>query len=214
MKIIVRNEEGIHKVYVQLRDIEYIGERHRSHYFSNYAIRQHNKGIKSDDFICVGNTGLAKLIVEYPYIVDFSEVVQLDSGAISRMIVLSHQFLPTPNQKADEEHKIEDLIDIINFKKGMLTYPIPVFYDNNILFDNGEVVFGSTTLPGYYMLRSYDKSMDLKAYLNENVQSLFSQVLPDKEMASFEALPVDGDIIVKFKTKNKLFSKFRKGITV
>ena len=77
MKIIVRNEEGIHKVYVQLRDIEYIGERHHSHYFSNYAVRQHNKGIKSDDFICVGNTGVAKLIVEYPYIVDFS--ITLDS---------------------------------------------------------------------------------------------------------------------------------------
>ncbi len=212
MKIIIRNEQGIASCYVQLRDIEYLGERHHSQFFLNYAVRERNKGKKADDFIKIDNR-IAKIIDEYPYIVDFSDMSKLDIGSLSRMIVLSQSFLPDAKTKADEEHKVEDLVDLISFKRGMLTYPIPVFLDEKQLFYDGEVIFGSTTFPEYYMLRTDNREINLSEYLSSNAQRLFEEIQPGNEMASYEEFRVDNDLLVHFKTKKKLFSKLRKGIT-
>lgn len=212
MKIIIRNEQGIVSCYVQLRDIEYLGERYHSQFFLNYAVREHNKGRKKDDFIKINNR-IGKIIEEYPYIVDFTDMSKLDVGSLSRTIILSQSFLPDVKTKADEGHKVEDLVDLISFKRGMLTYPIPVFLDEKQLFYDGEVIFGSTTFPEYYMLRTDNREINLSDYLSSNAQKLFGQIQPDDEMASYEEFKVDNDLLVHFKVKKKLFSKLRKGIT-
>lgn len=212
MKIVVRNEQEIIRCFAQLRDIEYLGERYNSHLFGNLAVREHNKGHKDPyEFLEIKNKNIAKIIDRHPYIVDFSEMVKYNNLTLSRLILLSHSFLPNEKAKMDEEHKTDDLVDIISFKKGMLTYPIPVFFDEKTLWDNGEVVFGSTTIPGYYMLRSYNKDMNLREYFEANAQELFKAVKGDKEMDSYDITPVGKDILVHFKEKKK--SLFKKRIT-
>ena len=93
----------------------------------------------------------------------------------------------------------------------MLTYPIPVFFDEKVLLDNGEVVFGSTTIPGYYMLRSYNNEMNLREYFETNAQELFKAVRGDKEMVSYDITPLGKELLVHFKEKKK--SLFKKRIT-
>ena len=212
MKIVVRNEQEITRCFAQLRDIEYLGERYNSHLFGNLAVREHKNGHTNPyEFLEIKNESVAKIIDRHHYIVDFSDMVKYDTLTLSRLILLSHSFLPDEKTKMDEEHKTDDLVDIISFKKGMLTYPIPVFFDEKDLLDNGEVVFGSTTIPGYYMLRSYNNEMDLREYFEANAQELFKAVRGDKEMVSYDITPLGKELLVHFKEKKK--SLFKKRIT-
>ncbi len=143
MKIIVRNEQGIKRCFCQMRDIDYLctrftSERFRRLALGNYIFKVDQLG--EDDFIEVKNRAVQKMIDENPYIVDFSEVNMYDGFTLARMIVLSSSLMPNEKQRLDDEHKVLDLQDIISFNKGMLTYPIPILFDEKIKIDDGEVI--------------------------------------------------------------------------
>ena len=214
MKIIIRDEQGIKKCYAQLRDIEYLADRYGSMFFGSLLVKERRKGRKTgEDFVDITNLDVAKIIEMNPYIVDFSDMAKYDILTLSRMIILAQSPMSTGKQRMDEEHKVEDLQDLIMFNKGMLTYGIPVLYDENLLIDDGEVVFGSTTLPGYYMLRAHNKDLDLNKYLNDNLHSLFSLVSPEGEMKSHDVTKVDDSLLVHFVEKKKVLSNIIKRIT-
>ena len=213
MKIILRDEQGIKRCFVQVRDIAYLVQRYNSPKLGKMAFGDsYDHELRADDFFEVKNKGVAKIIDDIPYIVEFGEVVNYDALTLSRMIVLSQSFVASEKEKLDEENKVRDLQDVISFNKGMLTYPIPVLFDD-LAIDDGKVVFGSSTIPGYYMLKTYDESLDLDSYLESNAKDLFHSINADGEMASYEVTKLDNSLLVRFKEKNKLLAKIRKRIT-
>ena len=214
MKIIIRDEQGIKRCFVQMRDLEYLADRFGSVFFGGLVARKNRQeNHKMEDFTEITNVDVAKVIDRNPYIVDFSEFAKYDALTLSRLIILAHSPMATGKQRMDDEHKVEDLQDLISFKRGMLTYGIPVLYDEDLLFEDGEVVFGSTTLPGYYLLRSSNEDLDLNSYLNENLHALFSLVNPDGEMKNHEVTKLDDGLLVHFVEKKKILSQIRKRIT-
>lgn len=214
MKIIIRDEQGLMRCFAQVRDAKYLAQRYDSKKFLNLALgNAAYRNLKDDDFYEVKNRAVAQIILENPYIVDFSEMVKCDGLTLNRIILLSQSPISYGKQKMDEQHKVEDLLDILNFNRGMLTYPIPVYYDGNIMMDNGEVVFGSTTIPGFYMLRSYNEELDLNEYLELNSGSLYERVNPEGEMVSYEVTKVNNGLLVHFKEKNKILSQIRKRLS-
>ena len=213
MKIILRDEQGIKRCFVQVRDVEYLVQKYNSPKLGKMALGNASyRDLRADEFFEVKNMGVAKIIDDIPYIVEFGEVVNYDALTLSRMIVLSQSLITSEKEKLDEENKVRDLQDVMSFNKGMLTYPIPVLYDE-LIIDDGEVVFGSSTIPGYYMLKSYDEDLDLGSYLETNASNLFHSINEDGEMASYEVTKLDNALLVHFKEKNKLLAKIRKRIT-
>ena len=183
MKIIVRDEQGIKKCLVQVRDIKYLADRMNSPKFLRLALGSYvGKKLTGEDFIEINTIGIAKIIEECSYIVDFQEMAKYDDLTLSRMILLSRSPISLDEKKKmDEEHKVEDLVDLISFNKGMLTYPIPVLFDQKVLSDDGEVVFGSTTIPEHFMLKRNSDNIDLVDYFVSNANALFEQTGLDEK---------------------------------
>ena len=214
MKIIIRDEQGIKRCFVQMRDLEYLADRYGSVFFGGLVARKNRREKHSpEEFTEITNIDIANIIDRNPYIVDFSDNARWDLLTLSRMVILTQSPMSIGKRRMDEQHKVEDLQDLMNFKRGMLTYGIPIFYDENILFEDGEVFFGSTTLPGYYMIRSENKDLDLNAYLNDNLQELFSLVNPEGELKNFEVTKLDDSLLVHFVEKKKVLSNIIKRIT-
>jgi len=215
MKIIVRDEQGIRRCLVQVRDIKYLAEKLNSPKFLRLALGDAiNPKIKGEDFIEINSVAIAKIIEENPYIVDFQEMAKYDDLTLSRMILLTRSPVSFDEaKKRDEEHKVEDLVDLISFNKGMLTYSIPVIFDQKVLSDNGEVIFGSTTIPDHFMLKRCSEDIDLPTYFSQNAQALFEQTGIEGEMVDYKTLELSGSLIVYFNVKKKLLSKIRKRIT-
>ncbi len=214
MKIIIRDENELKRCFIQLKDVDYLVERFNSPKLGRLILGNNKfRHLGKYDFFEIKNRGVAQMIEENPYIVDFSEMVKYDGLTLSRLILLAQNPLSTNKKKLDEEHRVDDLQDIMSFNRGMLTYPIPILYDERIIYDNDEVVFGSTTLPNYYMLRPIQEDIDLNEYLAFHHQSLFESVLPEDEMASYQVTEIDGGLLVHFDVKNKVLSKIRKRIT-
>ena len=213
MKIIVRDEHGIKRCFCQMRDIDYLSTRFTSERFRQFALGNYIfRDLKEDDFFEVKNRAVKKIIEEDQYIVDFGEINKYDNLTLSRMILLSQVPLPTEREKLGIDHKILDLQDIISFNRGMLTYPIPVLFDEKMKFEDGDVVFGSTTLSDHFMLRTNNQDIDLIDYFMENCNSLFALAYPEGEMKSYNIKKVNNDLIIYFEVKKRLFKSLKKRI--
>lgn len=209
MKIIVKDGENIKKCLIQVRDINYLAERYELTILRK-ALLGKNEGAKKEyEFVEVHNKDLAGAIEQNPYIVNFSEMAKYDDFTLSRLVLLTQIPGSTGKQRLDDQHKIEDLQDIITFTNGKLPYQIPVLFDDRITLVNEDVTFGSTTIPDYYMIRSNKKDLNLPEYLNAKVNSLFGILELDREMESFTTIELDDCLLVKFKLKRKLLGKKR-----
>lgn len=206
MKIIIKDETGIKKCLIQLRDVDYMEKKYNARSIRKYLTMGIHSELKEESFIPVTNAHIAEVIEANPSIVDFSEMVRLDNLSISRMIVLAHTFGAKEKQQLDDEKKIIDLQDIMSFKNGTLNYQIPLLLDGKVMFNDGNVVFGSTTIPGYYMLKG-NKETNLREYLELNSNSLFNTIESDKEMESYSVTELDNCLLVRFNTKKKRITK-------
>ena len=210
MKIIVRDETGIKKCLIQFRDVLYLEKRFNTRSIRKFISLSFEEKVNEESFVEVRNRDIAKAIEAIPYIVDFSEMAKYDCVTLSRLIVLANSQIANEKQKLDEEKKVEDLQDIISFNNGTLTYVIPVMFDGKSMTKNDDIVFGSTTLPGYYLLKSSDKDFDYNSYILENAHSLFECVCPDQELISFQTTKLNDGILIHFKGKRKLFGSKKK----
>lgn len=212
MKIIIRDANGgIKRCFAQVRDVDYLAKRFNSIRFKKLALDNASyRDLKNDDFFEVRNLGVAQIIEENPFIVDFCDLVNFDVLSLTRMIILAQSAFPSEKRKLDEDKKVDDLLDLINFKKGMLTYQMPVFFDEKKLIQDGDIVFGSTTLPDYYMLRSSNPDVNLLSYLEKNSQALFDCLDIEEDMESYDTIEVGKDVLVRFKVKKNLISKMKK----
>lgn len=210
MKIIVRDNKGIKKCLIQYRDVKYLGLRFDTPKIVDFLLRDIDVSkLKDSDFIEVKNAEVARIIDENQNIVDFGECVKYDNLTLSRLIILAHGFYPSEKEKLDEERKVEDMQDIISLKNGTLTYQIPVLYSPIDVLADGKVVFGNSTIPGYYVLKSNDQDFDLTAFLEENVRKLFEMVKPEEELDHYGVSKVDDCLLVYFKGNKKLRNEKR-----
>lgn len=206
MKIIIKDETGIKKCLIQLRDVDYMEKKYNAKSIRKYLTMGIHSELKEESFIPVVNAHIAQVIEADPNIVDFSEIVKLDTLSISRLIVLAHSFGATKKQQLDEEKKTIDLQDIMSFKNGTLDYKIPLMLDGKVMNKDGEIVFGSTTIPGCYVLKG-NKHSNLREYLELNSNALYSLIGLDKEMESYSVTELDNCLLVHFNTKKKRITK-------
>ena len=205
MKIVIKKDENETRCLVQLRDIKYIAQRYDSNYFEDFYMSEMAKGHKDHDFIEITNQKVKDLVIKCPFIIDFTDFVRLDPFSLSRIMVLSNTSANERDQ-ADNEHKIRDLQDILEFKKGSLGYRIPVAFDNKVYLDLGPVYFGTTTIPGYYMLKKKNINANLMDFLYNYYYLLYTFVDDKNTCDGFESFRVGEEVVFKFNTKTKLQS--------
>ncbi len=206
MKIVIKKDDNDTKCLAQLRDIKYLAQRYNSDFFEDFYEAEKLKGLADEDFIELINKKVKDIVLNSPFIVDFTEYAKCDLRTLSRLIVLSINSLNGPNHD-DDEHRRADLLDICDFKKGILPYRIPVAFDNRVSMDLGPVHFGTSTIPGYYMLKKKDINIDLMNFLFNNYYLLHSFVDDKGVCVGFESVKVGDELIFKFTTKTKLQAK-------
>jgi hypothetical protein len=209
MKIIIKDGENIKKCLIQVRDVNYLAERYELTTLRKALLGKNEDSKKEYEFIEVHNKDLARAIEQNPFIVNFTEMARYDDFTLSRLIFLTQTPVNDGKQRLDDQHKIEDLQDIITFNTGRLPYQIPVLFDDRITLINEDVTFGSTTIPNYYMLRANKKDLNLAEYLRTKVDSLFGILELDREMDSYSTVELEDSLLVKFKLKRKRLTKKR-----
>jgi hypothetical protein len=209
MKIIIKDGENIKKCLIQVRDVNYLAERYELTTLRKALLGKNEDSKKEYEFIEVHNKDLAGAIEQNPFIVNFTEMARYDDFTLSRLIFLTQTPVNDGKQRLDDQHKIEDLQDIITFNTGRLPYQIPVLFDDRITLINEDVTFGSTTIPNYYMLRANKKDLNLAEYLRTKVDSLFGILELDREMDSYSTVELEDSLLVKFKLKRKRLTKKR-----
>ena len=206
MKIVFKNENNETKCLAQIRDFKYLAIRFDSKFFLTRYNSMRAHGQKDEDFVEITNEKTREIILNCSYIVDFSEFAKLDLVSLSRFVVLSSGSTG-PKDRLDNDHRRVDLQDIADFKNGLLPYRIPVTFDNNVFMDMGPVYFGSSTIPGYYMLRKKDVSVDLMNFLYTNYYLLYANLDAKDVCTGFDSVKVGDDVLFKFKTRTKLQQK-------
>ena len=202
MKIIIRNENGIKKCFVQVRDINYLAERFNVGRLNRYVLGDRKP--EETEFVEIKDMKLAKVIEGCQSIVDFEEMAKLDDFSLGRIILLAHSYLG--KESRDEEQRVRDLQDIMSFKQGKLGYQIPVIL-REVVFENEDMVLGSSTLPGYHILKSINGSLDLDNYLALNLKPLFWMIYPEDEMESYNIIKMNDCLLIHFDVKKKHLSK-------
>ena len=202
MKIVVNNGD-IKTCYVQVRDIKYLADRYSSSVFENIFTKACAEGHNFTDFIPIADDKIASIIIFDSFIIDFSLSVGHESHSLSRMTSLS-SCGSSNTERIDFEHKRRDLNDLMNFKRGKLDYQIPILFDGlqKIEFDNATV--GSTSMPGYYMLRSKYPDTDLEHILKRDYLIIYRMLGYKGECDGVSINKVGDDLLFRFIVKNKV----------
>ena len=202
MKIIIKRNGETKKCFAQVRDINYLASRFNVDKLNRYVLG--NSKPKGTDFVEIKDPRLAKVIEENQNIVDVGEMAGLDDFTLGRIILLAHSYFD--KESADETHRVRDLQDIMSFNQGKLDYQVPVMLQDTI-FENEDMVLGSSTIPGYYILRSLNGSLDLDNYLALNLKPLFWMIYPEEEMESYNIIRMDDCLLIHFNVMKKHFGK-------
>ena len=206
MKIVFTNEDGSTRCLTQVRDYKYLAVRFNSDAFLAMYNSTRAHGHTDDDFVDVTNEKVKEIILNSPYIVDFTDIAKLDLTTLSRLIVVSARSM-SENDRLDFDHKRDDILDIMEFKKGILPYQIPVGFDNKVYMDMGPVYFGSSTIPGYFLLKKKDINVNLMEFLANN-HTLLHALLERKDICvGFDSVKVGDQLLFKFITRTKLQQK-------
>ena len=202
MKIVFKNEDNNLRCLTQVRDFKYLAKRFNSEYFNKLYEAEIAKGLKDEDFVELVKEESRRVVLDCPYIVTFNDVANCDDLTISRLMVLTGRALSSKD-KLDNEHKRTDLSDILAFKSNSLPYQIPVTFDNNVFMDLGDVYLGTSTIPGYYMLRKKNINADLADFLANNYYLLFRCLDLKDVCEGFNSVKVGDELLFRFNTKTK-----------
>ena len=157
MKVIVND-----KVYVQVRDILFIARLYGNEKIMNYYLFLINQEFLDTDFV-LSNNFLLNKILKSSLILDFNEYRDYSNFHISNLII------SLSSVKMDEQgissHQIDDLRDIMNFKRGVLQYTIPLIPNGKIdeKYDDLRLRFRSTIFNEYFIIEA-EKQEDICNY--------------------------------------------------
>lgn len=215
MRIVTHNSKDEISVYIQVKDLLYLGRVTKRNDLVNEYINLLNSKKKDNDFIKVSGE-LEKVVLSRVDIVDFKEMYKESIDFLIRALV--NTCITSFN--ADESKQRSDAIrDIINFKKGELDYGIPVLSDGDIFFesDNGLFIFSSTIIDDCFTLRTVDYSdisgVDYQEFLSTCINKVREKYGEDSE--NYSISQIDSMIVVKLgkkKDKNSKISSLIKKI--
>ena len=201
MKIII-DEKGKRTCYAQVRDLYYLAARFKSSSFENLYEGFINEGRAETDFVLLEDPKVVELVDFNPFIINFSEFVGYSQNALIRLAALTAgPVLHTDT--TDNQHKRNDIFDIMDFKKGQLQYEIPVVFDKKKFIDFGKMELGSTNHPGFYLLRRKDPEVNLEEVINKDYRVLFETLGLEGYCDGVYMFNVGEDIVFKFRTKHK-----------
>lgn len=186
MKIITHTNDG-EKVYIQVKDFLYLGRLTNNKRYIDRYINLLNANKVDTEFIRLDKDDDISL-VKSSDLVDFKKFYRLSEHAVAR--ILSNMAL-VPGR--DKSHNIEDIRSVLDFKRGVLEYSIPLFNDGCICYIDEEKVleFSSTILNDCYAFRTKDGS-DIKSH--ENSDFLLDCLAKTKKMYAPD-MECDGRII-------------------
>ena len=201
MKIIIE-EKNRKSCYAQVRDLYYLAARFKSSSFENLYETYINQGLTEKEFVYLDDPKVVELIDFNPFIINFSQYVSQSNGALIRLAALTTGPV-IHTDTLDNQHKRDDIFDIIEFKKGELDYQIPVVYDKKKYIDLGRMILGSTNHPGFFMLRRKDPEVNIEDVVNRDYRVLFETLGLEGDCDGVYMFNVGEDIVFKFRTKKK-----------
>ena len=143
MKIIVHKEnETI--CFVQLRDLLYLayGKRNAFRELANKYIDEYKQ---IHDFVKVTNPEMVKILERREDIIDFDDFSSSHTiDSLTHLLVAKNLFCSDSESRRRVEHETNDIQDIIAYKKGELSYAIPLIADYRLVQNiNGYVVMST-----------------------------------------------------------------------
>ena len=136
MKIII-NE----KKYVQVRDILFLAKLYNSEILMKYYLFLINNGYIDNDFVKSTNS-----------LIDFRDYQDYSDLHLSNLLIS----LSSRTGSDIIEHKLDDLREIISYKRRELGYAIPLIPDEkiDINYDDLGLSFKSTIFKDYYLIET------------------------------------------------------------
>lgn len=204
MKIITHSCKNGEAVYVQVKDLLYLGRTTGDNSYIDEYIELINSQKGDNDFIRVFDE-FKKNIIKRTDIVDFKGVYSESSLFLSRILI--NLTLAAANNEVARQ-KSEGIRDILAFKRGDLSYGIPLFSDGDIYLESedGYFSFSSTILPDCYALKVVDRSdirkSDYQTFLSDCLCKVKMQYREDVR-EDYQTYEVDNMIVVKFNKDNK-----------
>ena len=146
MKIII-NE----KKYVQVRDILFLAKLYNSEILMKYYLFLINSGYIDNDFVRSTNS-LLNRILDTDALIDFRDYQDYSDLHLSNLLIS----LSSRVGSDIIEHKLDDLREIISYKRRELGYAIPLIPDEkiDIKYDNLGLSFKSTIFKDYYLIET------------------------------------------------------------
>ncbi len=204
MKIITNSSKNGEAVYVQVKDFLYLGRITGNNSYIDEYIELLNLQKGDNEFIRVFDE-VKKTIIKRTDIVDFKEVYKESSLFLANILI---NLTLAANNNDVARQKSEGIRDILAFKRGDLSYGIPLFSDGDIYIEseNGYFSFSSTILPDCYALKIVDCSdiskSDYQTFLSDCICKVKMQYNEDVR-DDYQIYEVDNMIVVKFDKDSK-----------
>lgn len=131
MKIIVENNQE-KKYFAQLKDLTFLYRFYKYQPFIDLYLDQKNDGKKENDFVLIKDEVLKRLIEKCDFVVDFIQYKDYSSEGLTRIIINRGQSITA--SKDAENHFIEGMKDILDFKMKRLSYRMPLIPTDTVTF--------------------------------------------------------------------------------
>ena len=174
-------------IYLQVKDLIYLFNLTGLSYFKK-AIKVGNS---ANEFVFISDSNIISIINKINGIVDFNEIYAMDISTISEYI-LSYSKSSLFGKDETNEHYLEGLRDILDFKRGSLGYKIPLV-KGDIVYDDGSTFINCSTISDMYYV-----SGDLT-----NLNEILLSLLDDVESLEFETIEISDNTIIKLKNIKK-----------
>ncbi len=214
MKIITHTPRSGEAVYIQVKDFLYLGRTTGDSTYIDEYIDLLNSQKTDYDFIRIYDEE-KRSVVSRTDIVDFKELYKESSMLLSKTLI-NLSFSSLNDEKSKQ--KSEDIRDVLAFRRGDLTYTIPLFSDGdvNILSEDGYLSFTSTIIPDCFVLRTADysaiKLCECQDFLSKCLNELQNNY-GEEIRNGYQIIESNNMIIIKVKNKikeNNLLSSFKK----
>lgn len=185
MKIVIKKNDDSVICHVQVKDFLKLARINGDKKYVQYYIHFVNNGKGDNDFIDISNTSYADDIVKCSDIVNFMDYKDMSIQGISQQIVQFYSFVTNLNGRGEVESRIDDMRDIIAYKKGELNYLIPVVLDYRISLEDTDnnLVFSSSIVNGCYLIKNKNgediSNTNYDVFLNQAIDRIYEDDYPE-----------------------------------
>ncbi len=155
MKIVTNTTKNGESIYIQVKDLLYLGRTLGDVQFIDEYVKMLNLQKSDYDFIRVYGV-IAKTVLQSD-IVDFKEIYNEPIMLLTKTLI-NLSFTGTRDETTKQ--RCEDIRDVLSFRRGELDYNIPLLSDGDLEFisNDGLLAFSSTIISDCYVLKTIDGS--------------------------------------------------------